>query len=92
MIVLSIGLVQRTLAREKCHSDILPSIVECAISPAYRKDDQSGVEFHQTGKEQVVAACSLLLHPQPQQIYYHQTAVPWIHRSLAETASKEKYP
>ena len=68
VIVLSTGFAQGTLAREKCHRDILPSTAEYVIAPEYSKDIQGGAVFHQTGKEQVVMACRLLLHPQPQQI------------------------
>lgn len=69
VIVLSAGLAQGTLAREKCHLHILPSTAECAIPPEHSKDVQDGVDFHQTGKEQMVVACRLSLPPQPQQIY-----------------------
>lgn len=66
MIVLRPDLVQGILAREKCEPHILPST---AIPPEYSKDVHDGVDFHQTGKEQMVMACRLSLHPQPQQIY-----------------------
>lgn len=69
MIVLSAGCAQGTLASRKYHPHILPSTAECAIPPEYSKDVQDDVDFHQRGKEQMVVACRLSLHPQPQQIY-----------------------
>lgn len=48
--VLSTGLAQGTLSKEKCHHHILHSTAECAIPSEYSKDVQDGVDFHQTGK------------------------------------------